>query len=693
MQGANYQPSVADARTAMAPFAARKGIAAAVGQAGEVFASIAVKAAQVEDARVASEQRGAWIQGAEELKRSLATETDPEKFAKAADEYLGKTKAALGGALLSPQSRAEMEEQFTVYEARLRSEIAGDALRMNQQRANEAFGNEMRFAMKAGDEGLFGTAIGNLKKAVPLTPEKETALWDDFRRTVAAETTQREITRNPAAWLAAHPAEQLPEGEEAVTWANHQRFARSALGAMTGELVDAIHDGMATGDIKTAEDIDALGEGRLRPAVLEQLKGRLAARGDALAEAERKSVPYQNQVVGRVSALINGYDASGEGFDAEMAEIISLLKDVEDPGTREALEKQWKEIESGQKQTLDSALKLAEKSLVDAFEVGRFGDTKGSGVASMGTRAAVDAGLLTDPDKLGRAGFTAEQIAALREKKLTATQRIQLFRQEYGKRAAGDEKLSDFERAAFVALASGKETFEAIDPEAADAALEAKLKAEERLGAARVELMKFARAYPNASKAEYEDEILRLAGAEARDSLRAATIRPRPGAGLEGGPKGAHAGTSVMPVGKDVQTMIKHFEAGGEKAGFHAKAYPDGRQWSIGYGTKARPGETIGQEEAQRRLDEELAKHAGRVDRIAGYLNLKPHERDALISFDFNTGDLEQLTANGTRGRGEIAAKMLLYRNATMNGKLVRLPGLVRRRQAEQYLFLNGYTN
>jgi GH24 family phage-related lysozyme (muramidase) len=60
---------------------------------------------------------------------------------------------------------------------------------------------------------------------------------------------------------------------------------------------------------------------------------------------------------------------------------------------------------------------------------------------------------------------------------------------------------------------------------------------------------------------------------------------------------------------------------------------------------------------------------------------------DALTSFDYNTGSIRKLLANGTRTKAEIAEKMLLYIKA--DGE--RLTGLERRRAAERHIFLNGY--
>lgn len=137
---------------------------------------------------------------------------------------------------------------------------------------------------------------------------------------------------------------------------------------------------------------------------------------------------------------------------------------------------------------------------------------------------------------------------------------------------------------------------------------------------------------------------------------------------------------------KDLVSLVKQFE------GFNPNAYGDYKQTSIGYGTRAKAGEkSISKEEAERRLANELALSRQRVAALnekAGY-NFTPHEIDALTSFDYNTGRLSQLTENGKRDRVTIAAKMLEYTKA--GGK--SLPGLVKRRQAEQQVFLKGYSS
>lgn len=71
--------------------------------------------------------------------------------------------------------------------------------------------------------------------------------------------------------------------------------------------------------------------------------------------------------------------------------------------------------------------------------------------------------------------------------------------------------------------------------------------------------------------------------------------------------------------------------------GFSNCAYPDGPQYSIGYGTKAYSKfECISEEEAKRRLTERVFKDSKYVLRI--FPRAAQTEHDALVSYCYNRG-------------------------------------------------------
>lgn len=139
---------------------------------------------------------------------------------------------------------------------------------------------------------------------------------------------------------------------------------------------------------------------------------------------------------------------------------------------------------------------------------------------------------------------------------------------------------------------------------------------------------------------------------------------------------------NISQRGKD---LIKNFE------GFRAQAYKaliTEPYYTIGYGhygPDVKFSQVITKRQAEEMLDLDLARFVAAVNRYDYKYNFNQNEFDALVSFTYNLGEgcLDQVTANGTRTKAQIAEKMLLYYNA--GGK--KITGLVNRRKAEHDLF------
>lgn len=131
--------------------------------------------------------------------------------------------------------------------------------------------------------------------------------------------------------------------------------------------------------------------------------------------------------------------------------------------------------------------------------------------------------------------------------------------------------------------------------------------------------------------------------------------------------------------------LIKSFE-GGRLIAYQCPA----GVWTIGYGhtgkVSGKPikeGMKITEATATKLLKSDLARFEKLVRFYPSY-EWTQNEFDALVSFAFNIGSINQLTDYGSRTKEVIAKKMLLYNKAS--GK--PLAGLTRRRKAEQKLFL-----
>lgn len=94
-------------------------------------------------------------------------------------------------------------------------------------------------------------------------------------------------------------------------------------------------------------------------------------------------------------------------------------------------------------------------------------------------------------------------------------------------------------------------------------------------------------------------------------------------------------------------------------------------------------GDTITQEQADELLRDDLVIYEGKVAKYDDKYHWNQNQFDALVSFAYNIGSIDQLTSNGRRSIKTISEKILEYNKA--GGK--KLEGLVRRRKAEKALF------
>lgn len=131
--------------------------------------------------------------------------------------------------------------------------------------------------------------------------------------------------------------------------------------------------------------------------------------------------------------------------------------------------------------------------------------------------------------------------------------------------------------------------------------------------------------------------------------------------------------------------LIKRFE------GCRLEAYKcPADVWTIGYGHTGKvDGKSIGAgmkvtlAKADELLKADLAVFESKVNKYDSKYKWTQNEFDALVSFAYNIGNIDQLTANGTRSKDVIASKFPAYNKAT--GKV--LSGLTKRRKDEQELF------
>ena len=138
-----------------------------------------------------------------------------------------------------------------------------------------------------------------------------------------------------------------------------------------------------------------------------------------------------------------------------------------------------------------------------------------------------------------------------------------------------------------------------------------------------------------------------------------------------------------MKTSKNGIELIKCFESFSSKA---CKCLASEKYYTIGfghYGVDVKENQTITKEEAEELLQKDLEKFEQKVNKYNNVYNFNQNQFDALVSFCYNVGNIDQLTAKGTRTIKEISEKILAYNKS--GGKVIN--GLTNRRKKEQELF------
>lgn len=116
------------------------------------------------------------------------------------------------------------------------------------------------------------------------------------------------------------------------------------------------------------------------------------------------------------------------------------------------------------------------------------------------------------------------------------------------------------------------------------------------------------------------------------------------------------------------------------------KCLPTERYYTIGYGhygSDVKAGMKITEKKAEKLLLQDCKKAIANVNSFMSKYNFNQNQFDALVSFAFNVGSINQLTASGTRTLEQISSKITAYNKS--GGKVIA--GLVRRRAKEKVLF------
>jgi len=439
----------------------------AISNLGGAIAQTGKLAEQMHD-----EQKRQWTGKAElqfaeaegALQAKLARTPDPSKHQEIAQNHFEEAKAKiLNNESYTKKFRDELTDRLNLAGATRLNKITTNAslqqVRNGRQINNERIKNRLADHDYAGAAQLINGSIG-----VYLTPEmaqvqlEEVGMrQEDYAKKQVKDDAINEIAGDPMGWMERN--KEPWEGDMAGDWVSLQSHAKSVRRSKGYEETDNVLDLIYSDKLTDPKQIEQLTP-HLRPKARESLRAEHFKRQEFLAEGIRSSSVDQDSLIGTVGDLLADYEAEDvEDFDQAYVHLDSLIRDIKDPAQKAEYNRQLKAKRSGQwaesKEKKDVAVKVFE----DALEGSDALVPEAAPYEELSKGSYVDAGFLSDQDRLRSFGFSEDQAKKIseasekyREGNEAGEDPEDLVRRFWSTSAAADEDFPKSERAIFDAI-------------------------------------------------------------------------------------------------------------------------------------------------------------------------------------------------------------------------------------------------
>ena len=244
---------------AVAPWSALEGVGQQLQSMGDRGVEHLVKLQRLDNGRIVSEKRQLLALDAAKFQADLQTDPDPQSRIKRTQQFLYEYKDRLVDESMAPEVRDELLQHYSGFQSEMQIRQLGDSVRLTENRAKLAFGNELKTSINNGDRDAFETAKATARNAGVILPEDEVRFDDDFNRSVSSTTLDLAIQDDPALVLEDIERPDFLTRVPGFTPEDipHLRSAaRTSAQRHRGEQIDLMEAALDTGHL-TPKDIEA----------------------------------------------------------------------------------------------------------------------------------------------------------------------------------------------------------------------------------------------------------------------------------------------------------------------------------------------------------------------------------------------------------------------------------------------------
>ena len=381
-----------DGLTARAPLLDVRGFidesrgVAAVGEAvqrvGSATMSLAVEQAEAVAERQAREAGMALDSIQSEMAAALASEPDELRYGEILESHIDRARSMIRDTPMMAKAKVDAEGTLAGWESRARGNVTLLQARRSFQRAGESIRadviNRRNNNDFAGARATLDTPSAR-KWLGEDTVASELGELDRAEKTAEArarrEAVEQDAAATPEMWLERNPE---PGGMDPDDWQAGQAMARRVLSVRVQDAAEEIGDALASGSIKTTEELERIAGGRLGPAALERAKDDLRKFQSEAWRSENLSEKGVTKNFGLLLGEVERYDKATDPDGSKYAALVWRVKTLMPEELRgeitQPLSRKWN---PGNGPDAPAPLKgFVSETLGNWFKDGKFGKTQ-----------------------------------------------------------------------------------------------------------------------------------------------------------------------------------------------------------------------------------------------------------------------------------------------------------------------------
>lgn len=421
----------------------------AMQQVGNAISSVAddasayqMKLTEARDAGVMSNASLSMQQAYQEHQEFRMKNPDESLWEEDINARVSKAKESIFEQKMSPFAKAKLETQMKTWESDSLHNTRMDSLKQARARSRQAITNTAEAYIQAGD---FESARQTLEsgRGTVYHPEetdadlnKLAADQKDFDKRQAYNADLATIEQDPFSARETYQSPTPPDGADPVEYARKRDHWRSTLAREQNGILDSIKDGIASGKIVSADQLDEY-QDELGAATVATLKTGMARIGDETRKLEVSKPENQAAIIGEVSSAIDALDPKNI---EDRVKIEQALDEIQPGPTKNVLSGELTKKLAGEPPSPGAARRVR-AMLNDAYTRGFFGPVAIS--TPQETSDAISDGFLQDAAKLQSLGLSQEQIDKIQNPELKPAQQLQQFRILWGSRDQTKAKAAD----------------------------------------------------------------------------------------------------------------------------------------------------------------------------------------------------------------------------------------------------------